>query len=334
LPDAPEAYGAMITRAKAAPGQSRCADLIATSTGSIRLLGDVTARPHLREPVSNSELFHALVRGREAAEAHMKFWIEQGDAWHEETVTDVLCQHAAPYVHPIRFNQRQEANTGADWLWWWLDRSGDCFGMLIQAKSLKRGNGKWQIDIGYRSGNQLDTLLKVAGHFQVPASYMLYCGDVSYRSDLPCASHKVPCAYCSRAGVSILDAPSAKKLLAAYPESVAHYAFQFSSPLEDIADPALGANLLSFSLGPVLRDFVTQERTEAREVALRIFQKASKTIMFNLAGSPISAVDAWASYYLQGWRKEVPSYVADAMNGRPVSADVSDRLAGIVVVSL
>jgi hypothetical protein len=27
LPDAPEAYGAMITRAKAAPGQSRSADL-------------------------------------------------------------------------------------------------------------------------------------------------------------------------------------------------------------------------------------------------------------------------------------------------------------------
>lgn len=27
LPDAPEAYGAMITRAKAAPGQSRYADL-------------------------------------------------------------------------------------------------------------------------------------------------------------------------------------------------------------------------------------------------------------------------------------------------------------------
>ncbi len=28
LPDAPEAYGAMITRAKAAPGQSRSADRV------------------------------------------------------------------------------------------------------------------------------------------------------------------------------------------------------------------------------------------------------------------------------------------------------------------
>jgi hypothetical protein len=56
--------------------------------------------------------------------------------------------------------------------------------------------------------------------------------------------------------------------------------------------------------------------------------------MFNLAGSPINAVDAWASYYLQGWRKEVPSYVTDAMEGQPVPADVSAHLAGMVVVQL
>lgn len=31
LPDAPEAYGAMITRAKAAPPQSRSADLVASA---------------------------------------------------------------------------------------------------------------------------------------------------------------------------------------------------------------------------------------------------------------------------------------------------------------
>lgn len=37
LPDAPEAYGAMITRAKAAPGQSRYADLVAIRR-PIRLL--------------------------------------------------------------------------------------------------------------------------------------------------------------------------------------------------------------------------------------------------------------------------------------------------------
>ncbi|MFC8372671.1 hypothetical protein ACFUIT_32725 [Streptomyces sp. NPDC057239] len=284
--------------------------------------------------MSQSELFHALTQGRKAADAHMKFWIEQGDMWHEESVTDVLCQHAAPYVRPIRFNQRQEASIGADWLWWWLDRSGDCFGMLIQAKNLKRDKNKWHIDFNYRSGSQLNNLLKVAGHFQVPAAYMLYCGDVSYRANFPCASHKIPCARCSRAGVSIIDAPSAQKLLAAYPESVAPYAFQFSSPLEDIADPTLGVDWLSFPLGPVLRDFATQNRTGAREVALRIFQKASRTIMFNLAGSPLSAVDAWASYYLQGWRKEVPPYVTDMMDGRPAPTDAGDHLAGIVIVQL
>lgn len=38
LPDAPEAYGAMITRAKAAPPQSRCADLVTEKPPPCNLL--------------------------------------------------------------------------------------------------------------------------------------------------------------------------------------------------------------------------------------------------------------------------------------------------------
>ncbi|GAA2489798.1 hypothetical protein GCM10023100_44960 [Actinocorallia cavernae] len=50
LPDAPEAYGAVITRAKAAPAQSRSADLTATLRAH-----DAGGYGH-REPLLNQEL--------------------------------------------------------------------------------------------------------------------------------------------------------------------------------------------------------------------------------------------------------------------------------------
>jgi len=82
----------------------------------------------------------------------------------------------------------------------------------------------------------------------------------------------------------------------------------FPSPLR-YRRPRSWRGLAFFPSGPVLRDYVTQQRTRKREIALRIFQKAPKIIMFNLADPQVNAVDAWATYHLQGWRKEVPSCV-------------------------
>ncbi|MFD3927435.1 hypothetical protein [Streptomyces sp. NPDC058614] len=251
-------------------------------------------------------------------------------------MTDILCQHAAPHVRPIRFNQRQEGEVGADWLWWWLDPSGDCFGMLVQAKNLKRSGGNWHVDFGYRDGHQIDRLVEVAGIFKVPAVYTLYCGDKSYRTDLSCGSslHDAFCDRCSRAGVSIIDALGASKLLRAFPESAGIYAFQFSSPLEDIADPKRTVDWLSGPIGPVLRQFVTDSKTGAREVAMRIFQLATKTMMVAYAGPFTHQLDAVAPYFLQGWRKELPAYVREILNGGAPSPEVSRNLAGIVILHL
>jgi hypothetical protein len=283
----------------------------------------------------NSELFSSLVKGREAADEHMKFRTDLGDMWNEESVTDILIQHAAPHVQPIRFNQRQEGEIGADWLWWWLDPSGDCFGLMVQAKSLKREGSRWHIDFNYRSGFQLDRLHQTADHFDVPAGYMLYCGDTSYRAELPCGPrHTLPCAHCSRAGVSVIDAPSARKLVMAYPNSASVEAFQISSPLEDLADPDLTTDWRSFALGPILRGFISGPHTGAREIALRIFKHATRTMIFNLAGGVEARIDAQASYFLRGWREDVPSYLRDAMAGRTLPSEVTENIAGIMVFHL
>ncbi|MFB7243047.1 DUF6615 family protein [Streptomyces populi] len=286
--------------------------------------------------MKDSKLFSSLVKGREAADEHMNFRASMGEMWHEETVTDILCQHAAPYVRPIRFNQNQEGKVGADWLWWWLDPSGDCFGMLVQAKSLKRSGKSWRVDFDYRGGRQIDSLVQVAGIFEVPAVYTLYCGDLSYREDLSCGSslHDSSCSRCFRAGVSIIDAFGALRLQRAFPDSVGSYAFQFSSPLEDIANSTGSNDWPSGPMGSTLRQFVTEPKTRAREIAMKIFQVATKTMMVAYAGSSIHQVDAAASYFLQGWRSQLPAYVREVMSGGSMPPEMRNSIAGIVVLHL
>ncbi|MGX1093988.1 hypothetical protein RKD47_004669 [Streptomyces albogriseolus] len=118
------------------------------------------------------------------------------------------------------------------------------------------------------------------------------------------------------------------------PESVGVNAFQFSSPLEDIADPNYSTDWLSNPIGPVLRDFVTGSQSGARKVALRIFQLAMRTMIFAYAGPVWQKVDALSPYFLQGWRSEVPSYVRDAMAGKFIAPEISGNIAGIVVLQL
>jgi len=67
---------------------------------------------------------------------------DAGSTWHETTITGIVLQHAHPTVKFVDFNQRQEGATGADWLWWWVDATGEAFGMLVQAKRLKETFGR------------------------------------------------------------------------------------------------------------------------------------------------------------------------------------------------
>ena len=101
-------------------------------------------------------LLSAFGRVRGAAEQYMDERDRTGLGWVEESVTDIAVHKGIPEVQVVQFNRQQEGGgIGADYLWWWLDQgSGECFGMLVQAKRLNRTASKWTIDIGHRDGKQ------------------------------------------------------------------------------------------------------------------------------------------------------------------------------------
>jgi hypothetical protein len=155
------------------------------------------------------DVLDALTRIRESAEAHMDERDRERLGWTEETVTEICSHRGLPHVKVIPFNRTQEGNAiGADYLWWWLERSSTvCFGMLVQAKRLTREGNKWKVDIRHKDGRQLDDLLTTAGTLQVPAMYGVYAGGLVFRADLPCLHNGKPdCLGCRRTAVSVISA--------------------------------------------------------------------------------------------------------------------------------
>ena len=203
---------------------------------------------------------------------------------HEPTETELTvtyCEAAKPRVTYVQFNPAEEGRVGADWFWWFLDSSGECFGVLVQAKRLLWRSSRWHIDFGYQSGDrrQLYKLLDAADLFDVPAAYALYCGDVEYRRGLQCGPNHVelPCAPCTRSSVSALSGPCAKYIVE-YEQS-AEEAFQRSVPLEDLIAPdgddpqVMDLNIRS--VPDELRKFLLNPQTGARRVAKRFFAQAA-----------------------------------------------------------
>jgi hypothetical protein len=155
--------------------------------------------------VSQEDLPAALRGAREVAERHMVGCEQDGSSWREETISELIWQAARPFIAYADFNRHQEASVGADWLWWWLDDIGECFGMLVQAKRMHRHNGRFVIDFQANSGEQMKRLFRAADLFEVPAIYSLYLGSTKYRTDLRCGpDHTGECERCRAATVSVL----------------------------------------------------------------------------------------------------------------------------------
>jgi hypothetical protein len=310
----------------------------------------------------------ALVRGRLAVDGYVAQLQEQGsDTWLEEHATERLYMAAWPYVRWVAFNRQQEGVTGADWLWWWVDSSGECFGVLVQAKILKRKpRGGWSIDFLHRGGEQMDSLLQAADYFQIPAAYVLYCGNTHYRRGLTCGSRHTPesCLRCERAGVSIVSALIAKhvagKPVLGFPtaDQSAQDAFHWADPVEDLAMPStMSQPILDLNMqraSTELRAFLAQEQRGVRHVARLIFSAVSRMRTGQFALSLDEKVDVgvkaavfgslptdsghfgrqYFPHILRGLRKELPAYVTRVFQGEDAPAWAADRLAGIVLVEL
>ncbi|MEU1288307.1 hypothetical protein [Kitasatospora sp. NPDC005856] len=311
-------------------------------------------------------LLAAFANGRVHAVEHMADRLAKGyDSWDEDTVTAILCQHTAPYVKSIQFNGYQEGRNGLDWLCWWRDRTGLCFGSLVQAKNLKRKGKRWAVgfDQKNKQGLQLDLLLASARRFRLPALYMLYAGTPEYRTGLECKQHSEPaCQRCERAGVSVVSALTIKYRASFLSgDELAVDSFHRATPWEDLADPALPAGRLrAFSLqdyvGPCsdrLRGFLADSQAGASEIAKRIFSPVHSLRLAQFSAMLAEPVDTednmvfadlpddrghfsepYFVHVLQGLRTGLPQYVRDAEQGHAVPAWVSDSLAGIVIIDV
>lgn len=126
-----------------------------------------------------------------------------GLGWDEETTTSIMLVEVPPLVKVVPFTRNQEggdkrlkdggAGVGADWLWWWVGDDGTSFGMLVQAKRLKKDDKEqWTIDFGYKSGKQWKDLHATADALNVAPCYALYLGSPDYRKPVECGAKNHP----------------------------------------------------------------------------------------------------------------------------------------------
>lgn len=304
-----------------------------------------------------TSLLEALTRIRTQAEAHMDHHDRNGLSWSEETVTEIAIGAGLPFVRPIPFNRRQESAVGADWLWWWLDRSSEeCFGMLVQAKRIKHECNKWKLDVSHREGKQQLSLIESAEQLEVPAIYGVYTGGMVLRQELGCP-HRLatPCSSCIRMAITMMPAFSLSPAWGQ--DALANLTFTEGVPLEDLGDPlkptalVKDVNFRGISEGE-LRDFLTEEQTGPREVAKKIFRSVStrrvgqksavltrpvevagEQVFHDLPGDRGHFPAAYYPHVLGGLRQNPPNYLRDIMAGFEPPAEIARLSAGVVLIT-
>ncbi|MFD9444217.1 hypothetical protein ACFWBR_38035 [Streptomyces sp. NPDC060006] len=284
-----------------------------------------------------------------------------GGMFLEVAATQVLLSTASPRVQFVEFTADHEKENGADWLWWWVDRDGTCYGLLVQAKILKVNGRRWSVDFTYKTRGddrtQLSKLIRAANRFDVPAAYVLYCGDSQYRSTLNCdrTHDDIPCKERDRVGVSTVSALVAETAVGLGGTSAGVMAFHDAIPVEDIASPdGLDAPIVPLARGldEDLERFLRQPQRGSRRVAKELLRPVQQIRNGQFAGAAVMqratpVTNAlfqnvpndfghfsvpYLAHMLCGLRAEVPDYVRDVLEGRPPPPWVTDHLGGIVVI--
>lgn len=294
----------------------------------------------------NAGALGGFTRIREVAETFMDKRDRAGDGWQEEAVTAVAVTEGRPHVEVVEFNRNQEgrgpAALGADYLWWWIDSAtGECFGMLVQAKRLKHSRGDWTVDVSHREGKQLRDLIRTADVLQVPAVYSVYTGGLVFRESLPCRHDEgtpgergdaTSCLPCRRAAITMITGYQLSSCWYA-PRVTAELVLSEGIPVEDLVDPAVPSppvrdvNLRDLT-DPQLRDFLMKPQGGAREIARRIFRHVAnhRSQQFSAATAELVPVDgapifsevpedtghfpgAYYPHVLQGLRSSAPAYI-------------------------
>ena len=329
--------------------------LVASSQGG-RLVQEGNSAVVNDETVGRTgDVMPALVRAREAVDANWMARRNQGHEPDENEQTNTLLGAGHPEVLYQQLKPHEEGKIGADWLWWFVDKGGECFGLLVQAKKLTRTDGRWGLDLAYKSGDELQIrkLLRAADHFQVPAAYVIYAGDCEYRTGLSCGRmhEAVACGGCARAGVSILAALCAGTYLTM--QYTAEEVFASAMPLEDLVRADVGPlrDLNLRNVTPELRAFLLMEQDGARRVAKELLRQISNLRTGQFGAVAQETVDLGAEpiftelpadrghlarpyfpHVLQGLRYAVPSRVSALLTEDDPAASIEfEGLDGVAL---
>lgn len=308
----------------------------------------------------------AFHRARVDSARHMRWCEEAGIRWGETTITEIVMSRAGSAVNVVPFTQPAEANSGADWVWWWVDSTA-AYGMLVQAKRVTIDSRRnWKFDFDYRGGKQHSTLTTTSARLDLTPVYALYLGTADYRRRLPCSGlHRSGyCTQCAKRSISLMPARLAE------PEFVtdASSTYDRSVALEDLwRKPPGSAPLipeLERQMDVQLVDFLTQEQQGPRAVTRAMIDLILKARAGHLTEvttrvDPSTAdgrhdeldpifrnlpqdVGHWSTPYiphaLQGLFAVPPEYVLEILHGEydveRTGASMPDNIAGVVVVSM
>lgn len=299
----------------------------------------------------------ALARGRAACVEHMADCEASGLQWTEEPVTEILLSRTAPQVRFVPFTRRQEAQVGADWLWWWVAPGGESFGMLVQAKRLYVHKNRWSFKFNYNAGQQRQALYEAADALDVAPVYGLYLGTQAYRAGASCGSeaHTAEfCEFCARRAVSVLPALLAEGHLVSDAFSTYERSLALETAFVNAEEQSAWLGAISADLTDDVRTFLTTPQAGARAIARSLLDRVlhvragqfSKNIEAMVRterlGSVFPELPADRGHFpvpylpliLRGLVHAPPDYVLSIIAGDDLGPPPANNIAGVAVAVL
>lgn len=288
---------------------------------------------------------------------------EFGDWPGEEQATDEMWRVGHPLVKRLKFNRTEESKAGADWLWWFVSEERS-FGVLIQAKILRRENRSWTIGFEHVVGNrQQDEILReTAGELKIPYAYAVYFGPPDCRSDVPQAVHARGTERDRSMSVALLEGlvywehvrryfgqgrPRRERVDDAYQSSVPLLALAAETAWSDwnevlVAYPehletwrTLHQDAQTSGAGAVaaamVRYLVAQRRRDFTGTSQALMPSTMPDVVFEQLPDDRGHFGVpYLPYLLNSYTRQPPDYVEEALAGGHVTG-LPDSIAGLVV---
>lgn len=302
-----------------------------------------------------SDVRAALARGRAACLEHMAACEDNGLQWTEEPVTEILLSRTAPQVRFATFTRNQEAEVGADWLWWWVASTGESFGMLVQAKRLYVDGSRWSFKFDHKAGAQRRALFDAARALDVAPVYTLYLGTQRYRAPAPCGaeSHALKeCDSCVALAVSVMPAIIAEKELIADAGSTYWRCVALETAFNNAETQSAWMGPINADLTDEVRAFLTTPQVGVRAVARSLVDRvlAVRAMQFSKNVEELVRIETLGTVFpdlpgdyghfgspylptiLRGLVHAPPDYVAAMIAGEALGEAPAANVAGVALV--